>query len=158
MQFIDEDDGVLIFHQFLHDGLQAFFKLAAIFCTGHDEGKIERQNALIGQEAWHVTIGDALKQLTGIDIVNQQLGYLMRAGAPDSLDRMVATSYGRLVVGLIDDGLYGQMVALRAGVYTTVPIETSGLGTKRVDVAEFYDTDHYRPKVGHLLGKPMFLY
>lgn len=104
------------------------------------------------------TVGDALKRITGIDIVNQQLGYLMRAGAPDSLDRMVATSYGRLAVGLIEDGHYGRMVALQGGVYTNVPIETSGLGTKRVDVAELYDAEHYRPKVGHLLGKPMFLY
>jgi 6-phosphofructokinase 1 len=104
-----------------------------------------------------VIIGDALKQLTGIDIVNQQLAYLMRAGAPDSLDRMVATSYGRLAIGLIGEGNYGQMVALQDGVYTTVPIETSGLGTKRVNVPEFYDTDRYRPKIRHLLGKPMYL-
>ena len=103
-------------------------------------------------------IGDALKRLTGIDIVHQQIGYLMRAGAPDSLDRMVATSYGRLAVGLVEQSHYGRMVALQSGVYTTVPVETSGLGTKRVDVAELYDVEHYRPKVAHLLGKPMFLY
>jgi hypothetical protein len=29
--------------------------------------------------------GEALKQLTGIDIVHQQIAYLMRAGVPDSL-------------------------------------------------------------------------
>jgi ATP-dependent phosphofructokinase / diphosphate-dependent phosphofructokinase len=40
--------------------------------------------------------GAALKQITGIDIVQQQLAYLMRAGAPDSLDRMVAISYASL--------------------------------------------------------------
>jgi 6-phosphofructokinase 1 len=105
-----------------------------------------------------VVVGDALKHLTGIDIVNQQLAYLMRAGAPDSLDRMVATSYGRLAIDLVAEGHTGRMVALQSGVYTTVPIETSGLGTKRVDVAELYDAEQYRPKVGHLLGKPMFLY
>ncbi len=105
-----------------------------------------------------VVIGDALKKLTGIDIVNQQIAYLMRAGAPDSLDRMVATSYGRLAIGLIGQNHFGRMVALQSGVYTTVPIETSGLGTKRVDVAELYDSQEYRPKVSHLLGKPMFLY
>ena len=104
------------------------------------------------------TVGDALKKLTGIDIVNQQLAYLMRAGAPDSLDRMVATSYARLAVGLIGQQHFGRMVALQSGVYTTVPIETSGLGTKRVDVAELYDVENYRPKITHLLGKPMFLY
>jgi 6-phosphofructokinase 1 len=29
---------------------------------------------------------------------------------------------------------------------------------KRVDVDELYDEDEYRPKVRHVLGKPMFLY
>lgn len=105
-----------------------------------------------------VIVGEALKQLTGIDIVNQQLAYLMRAGAPDSLDRMVATSFGRLAIGLIEQRHFGRMVALQGGVYTTVPIETSGLGTKRVDVAELYDAEQYRPKIAHLIGKPMFLY
>lgn len=105
-----------------------------------------------------VVVGEALKQLTGIEIVNQQLAYLMRAGAPDSLDRMVATSFGRLAVGLIQQRHFGRMVALQGGVYTTVPVETSSLGTKRVDVAELYDADQYRPKIAHLLGKPMFLY
>ncbi len=105
-----------------------------------------------------MVVGEALKELTGIDIVNQQIAYLMRAGAPDSLDRMVATSFGRLAVGLIRDSHFGRMVSLQSGVYTTVPIETSGLGTKRVDVAELYDAENYRPKVAHLPGKPMFLY
>jgi hypothetical protein len=27
-----------------------------------------------------------------------------------------------------------------------------------VDVDELYDVENYRPKVAHLLGKPMFLY
>ncbi|HEX9260206.1 MAG TPA: 6-phosphofructokinase, partial [Acidimicrobiales bacterium] len=103
-------------------------------------------------------VGDALKQITGIDIVNQQLAYLMRAGAPDSLDRMVAVSYGSLAVQQLQRGHAGVMVALQNGVYTTVPIDTCVSGIKRVDVDELYDSDTYRPRVGHLLGKPMFLY
>ena len=31
-------------------------------------------------------------------------------------------------------------------------------GLKRVDVEELYDVNEYRPKVRHVLGKPMFLY
>ena len=31
-------------------------------------------------------------------------------------------------------------------------------GVKRVDVDELYDVRNYRPKVRHVLGKPMFLY
>ena len=103
-------------------------------------------------------VGDALKRITKIDIVNQQLAYLMRAGSPDSLDRMVATSYGNLAVQQLEQGHSGRMVALQSGTYTTVPAETCIQGVKRVDVPELYDVEQYRPKVSHLLGKPMFLY
>ena len=82
----------------------------------------------------------------------------MRAGAPDSLDRMVATSFGNLAVQEIEQGHSGRMVALQDGNYTTVPVETPTQGTKRVDVDELYDVHEYRPKIAHLLGKPMFLY
>jgi len=99
-----------------------------------------------------------LKRITGVDIISQQIAYLMRAGTPDALDRMVAVSFGRLAVGLIQQGYFGRMVALRSGVYTTVPVETSVLGTKQVDIQELYDSEQYRPRVSHLLGKPMFLY
>ncbi|MBK9714860.1 MAG: ATP-dependent 6-phosphofructokinase [Kouleothrix sp.] len=103
-------------------------------------------------------LGEALKKLTGIDIVGQQLAYLMRAGAPDSLDRMVAISYGNLAVDQLVQGHSGRMVALQNGQYTTVPADTPIQGVKRVDVGELYDTEEYRPKVSHMLGKPMFLY
>jgi 6-phosphofructokinase len=104
------------------------------------------------------TTGEALKQLTGIDIVHQQIAYLMRAGAPDSLDRMVAISYANLAVDQLIQGHSGRMVALQNGQYTTVPVDTCTQGLKRVDVAELYDAEQYRPKVRHVLGKPMFLY
>jgi 6-phosphofructokinase len=102
--------------------------------------------------------GEELKRITGIDVLYQPLGYLMRAGAPDSLDRMVAMSYANLAVDLVLNGDTGVMVALQNGGYTTVPIDTLTRAAKRVDVEEFYDADQYRPKVAHQLGKPMFLY
>lgn len=102
--------------------------------------------------------GEAIKSITGVDTVQQQLAYLMRAGAPDSLDRMVAFSYGNLAVEELLRGHSGKMVALQNGNYTTVAIDTMSQGLKRVDIAELYDTEQYRPHVSHLLGKPMFLY
>lgn len=101
---------------------------------------------------------EAIKQVTGVDTIHQQLGYLMRSGSPDSLDRMVAISYGNLAVDQLLQGHRGRMVALQAGQYTTVPIDTCIQGLKRVDVDELYDVETYRPKVRHMLGKPMFLY
>jgi 6-phosphofructokinase len=103
-------------------------------------------------------VGEALKQITGIETVQQQLAYLMRAGAPDSLDRMVAMSYGNLAVQQLEQGHHGLMVALQNGVYTTVRVDTCTQGVKRVDVSELYDREAYRPRITHLLGKPMFLY
>uniref|UniRef100_A0A7C4PHM4 Phosphofructokinase n=1 Tax=Anaerolinea thermolimosa TaxID=229919 RepID=A0A7C4PHM4_9CHLR len=99
----------------------------------------------------------AIKQLTGQNIMYQQLGYLMRSGAPDSLDRMVAMSYGNLVVQLIRRNDTGKMVALHGGKYTTVPVEMVLAGKKRVDVASYYDIDQYKPRVKDFMGVPMFL-
>ncbi|HTY37045.1 MAG TPA: ATP-dependent 6-phosphofructokinase [Bacteroidota bacterium] len=100
----------------------------------------------------------ALKKLTGSHTVYQQVAYLMRSGEPDALDRMVAISYANLATDLALKKEFGKLVALREGKYTTVPIETLTQGLKRVDVGELYDAENYRPKVAHLLGKPMFLY
>ncbi len=102
--------------------------------------------------------GDLIKKYTGENIIYQTLGYLMRSGAPDSLDRMVALSYANLATDLIAQGRSGRMVALRDGKYTHIPLSTVISGTKRVDVDELYDKQHYRPKVANMLGKPMFLY
>jgi 6-phosphofructokinase len=102
--------------------------------------------------------GERLKQITGENVIYQQLGYLMRSGAPDSLDRMVAVSYGLLAMDLVAQGRSGRMVALRDGMYTHVPLNRVISGVKRVDVDEMYDAEQYRPKIADMLGKPMFLY
>lgn len=103
-------------------------------------------------------LGEALKKLTGEDIIYQQVSYLMRSGAPDALDLMVGVNYANLAVSLLTSGVSGRMVALRDGTYTHIPMSTVTSGLKRVDVSELYDVNEYRPKVRHVLGKPMFLY
>jgi len=100
----------------------------------------------------------ALRKILGVHTVYQRVAYLMRSGEPDALDRMVAISFANLATDLALKKEFGKMVALREGKYTTVPIETITQGVKRLDVGELYDVDQYRPKVAHLLGKPMFLY
>ncbi len=99
-----------------------------------------------------------IKQRTKVNIMVQQLAYMMRAGAPDSLDRMVALSFGGLAFDQLAAGQVGRMVALQRGVYTTAALESVVAGQKRVDTAALYDTESYRPKLRELVGKPMFLY
>jgi 6-phosphofructokinase 1 len=102
--------------------------------------------------------GELLKERTGEPVLYQQVAYLMRSGAPDSLDLMVATNYAVMAADLAVETSHGRMVALRGGTYTHVPIGVTKEGVKRVDVDELYDTETYLPKVRHVLGKPMFLY
>jgi len=71
---------------------------------------------------------------------------------------MVAISYASLATDLVLKQQFGTMVGLREGKYTVLPIDTIAGGKKTVDVEELYDSENYRPKVTHILNKPMFLY
>ncbi len=102
--------------------------------------------------------GAILSKLTGEKIVLQSVAYLMRSGPPDALDLMVGVNYANMAMDLLGEGASGRMVALRGGVYTHIPMDEVTTGVKRVDVAELYDVEAYRPKVHHVLNKPMFLY
>ncbi len=125
----------------------------AVLERGEPDAYGHRKLGGIGQET-----ADALKRLTGEDVFYQPLSYLMRSGAPDSLDLMVAVNYATMAVTLAGRGAQGRMVALRDGTYTSVPLRSVRQGIKRVDVEELYDAEAYRPKVRHMDGKPMFLY
>ena len=105
-----------------------------------------------------VITGTLLKKLTGEDVLNQQLSYLMRSGIPDSLDLMVAVNYANMAIDLFQKKVFGRLVALSRGIYTDIPLSTVTTGQKRVDVRELYDVEAYQPKVRHVSGKPMFLY
>jgi ATP-dependent phosphofructokinase / diphosphate-dependent phosphofructokinase len=102
--------------------------------------------------------GALIKEITGEDVLNQRLSYLMRSGTPDSLDLMVAVNYANMAIDLFLKGSFGRLIALRKGIYTDIPISMITTGQKRVDVDELYDIEEYRPKIRHVNGKPMFLY
>ncbi len=102
-------------------------------------------------------VGGALKEITGTNVMVQNLGYLLRAGAPDAVDLMVPKNYGTVAVRLIEEGSTGLMVAIQDGCYTTQPVDVSTKGQRRVDVDAMYDIKVYRPKIAKLLGTPMYL-
>ncbi|HVT60286.1 MAG TPA: 6-phosphofructokinase [Thermoanaerobaculia bacterium] len=99
-----------------------------------------------------------LQLRTGDRVIYQRLGYLMRSGPPDALDRLVASNYANLAADLVLAGKTGRLVAILGGRYDTVPIERVGEGSKNVDVDRFYDRDQYRPNIIGVLGLPMFLH
>ena len=103
-------------------------------------------------------VAQEIKKRSGMHTVYQQLAYLMRSGSPDSLDRMVAVSFGNLALDQVVMGHTGRMVSLQDGNYTTVPLPMVISAKKIVDVNALYDSDSYKPRVKDMLGKPMFLY
>ena len=125
----------------------------AVIESGEPDAYGHRRLGGIGE-----VLGQALKERTGQGIVNQTLAYLMRAGRPVALDRMVAAAFGTMAVQCLEAGESGLMMALRDGNYETVPVDTCVQGEKRVDVAELYDAEAYRPLIRRVRGKPMYLY
>ena len=103
-------------------------------------------------------LGKAITARLGFGTVIQELAYLMRAGEPDAMDRMVGLAFGGLAVQLLERGEKARMVTLDDGNYGHVPIDTLLQGTKCVDVAALYDPDHYRARLMRVEGMPMFLY
>jgi ATP-dependent phosphofructokinase / diphosphate-dependent phosphofructokinase len=98
-----------------------------------------------------------IKQLTGIETVASELTYDLRSGEPDSLDSMVAMTFANVAMDLIRDGISGRMVAIQDGKYAHTHLPEPGLGPRKVDVAEMYDTNRFRPRYEGKLGDPMLL-
>lgn len=113
----------------------------------------ERSDTGIGQQ-----LGAAIKARLGFGTVIQELAYLMRAGEPDAMDRMVGFAFGGLAVQLLQRGETARMVTLTDGNYSHVPIDTLLSGRRTVDVGGLYDPLTYRARLMRIEGMPMFLY
>lgn len=108
-------------------------------------------------------VSDAIKRLSPkfnrgrrINTVNQRLGYLVRSGDPDALDSIVPMAFGNLALDLILEQRSGLLVAVRNGVYSTVPVEMVA-EKKVVDVDLFYQTERLRPKYTTFASRPLFI-
>jgi 6-phosphofructokinase 1 len=106
-------------------------------------------------------VGEALaaelKSRTGIEAVASELTYDLRSGEPDALDAMVATTFANVAMDLVRDGVTGRMVAIRDGKYAHTELPAPGTKARRVDVADMYNEERFRPRYEGRLGDPMLL-
>lgn len=123
-----------------------------------DDGEIGKSALHRNQIGVGHRLGRAISDRLGSGAVIQELAYLMRAGAPDAMDRMVGFAFGALAVQLLQQGQHGRMVALKGGNYQHVPIGTLLEQEKTVDVDALYDPERYRARLLRVEGMPMFLY
>ncbi|MBE9528547.1 MAG: 6-phosphofructokinase [Proteobacteria bacterium] len=76
---------------------------------------------------------------TGLESRHVVLGHLQRGGTPTSFDRILATRFGVRAVELVDEGKFGQMVALQGNAIVDVSLHEATSKTKTVDM-EMYKT------------------
>ena len=72
VDLVDEQDGVVMFFQFGHDGFQAFFEITAVAGAGQQRAHVERVDRGLGQD---------LGRFTGNDLARQPFG---DGGFPDA--------------------------------------------------------------------------
>lgn len=111
-----------------------------------------------------LTVGNAIKELSGkyndgqkVNIINQNLGYLVRGGDPDALDSIVPMAFGNLALDLILKGIHGRLVILKNGRYDNAPLDVVTATKKFVDVQRHYNTDRLRPKYNAFDFQPLLI-
>jgi 6-phosphofructokinase len=102
-------------------------------------------------------LAEEIKQRAGVETITSDLTYDLRSGDPDFVDKLVALTFGNIAYDAILDGKSGLMSALVDGRYELVPIPDPSLGPRKLDVANTYNTDRYRPMYANKLRLPVFL-
>jgi len=92
-----------------------------------------------------------------VDVISQNLGYIVRSGDPDAIDSVVPMAYGNLAFDLILGKTFGRLVVLQNGRYHSIPIDAVTASKKLVNVEEHYNTDRLRPLFRSFEGKPLFI-
>jgi 6-phosphofructokinase 1 len=92
--------------------------------------KTERKKAkgaLVEFQKYHsgntMRLAKELEGLTGLESRVTILGYVQRGGSPSAVDRLLATRLGTACADLINEGVYGVMVAARGDKTEPVPLE-----------------------------------
>ncbi len=102
-------------------------------------------------------LSNEIKAATGEETIVSDLTYELRSGSPDSVDRMVASTFADMAVDAIHEGKQNLMTAVSGGCFALQPIPDPALGPRKVDVATMYNTERYRPTYDRKLGLPIFL-
>ena len=103
------------------------------------------------------SFSEEIKKKSKQETVISDLTYDLRAGEPDFVDKMVATTFGNMALDALAEGKSGFMTAIVKGCFKLSDIPDPKLGPRKVDIGEAYCTERYRPKFSGKLGLPIFL-
>jgi 6-phosphofructokinase 1 len=92
-----------------------------------------------------------------VNVITQELGYLVRGGDPDAIDSIVPMAYGNLALDLILKGIHGRLLVLKNGRYDDVPVDVVTGSKKVVNINKYYDTQRLRPIYKSFEMQPLFI-
>ena len=101
-----------------------------VFSKGN--GEIGRSEVVLGGVGeW---VASEIRERTGKDTRSLVLGHLQRGGSPTTFDRLLAMRFGAAAVRLVEEGVFGHMVALVSSNMSSVPLEDAVKSRKKVDL------------------------
>ncbi len=100
---------------------------------------------------------DEIKKRTKEETIVSDLTYDLRSGAPDFVDKLVATTFGNMALDSVVKGESGLMTAIVNGCFTMSAIPDPKLGPRKVELDLMYNTERYRPNYSNKIGLPIFL-
>jgi ATP-dependent phosphofructokinase / diphosphate-dependent phosphofructokinase len=96
------------------------------------EGELGRCEVVLGGIGeW---VASEIRLRTGKDTRSLVLGHLQRGGSPTTFDRLLAMRFGAAAVRLVEEGIFGHMVALASPNMTSVPLADAVKSRKKVDL------------------------
>lgn len=96
------------------------------------EGELGRSEVVLGGIGeW---VASEVRQQTGKDTRSLVLGHLQRGGSPTTFDRLLAMRFGAAAVRLVEEGVFGHMVALASPHMSSVPLADAVRSRKKVDL------------------------
>jgi 6-phosphofructokinase len=102
-------------------------------------------------------LSDEIKKRTHEETIVSDLTYDLRSGAPDFVDKLIASTFGTMALESVLNGQSGLMAALVNGCYKMAPIPDPALGPRHVPVETMYNVERYRPNYANKAGLPIFL-
>ncbi len=97
-----------------------------------------------------LNLARTLEKLTGLEARLTILGHLQRGGTPSAADRVLSTKLGTACIRLIEEGIFGVMIAVQGRKVVTVPLEE--VVNKRKVVPLNHDWIESARSVGTCLG------
>jgi ATP-dependent phosphofructokinase / diphosphate-dependent phosphofructokinase len=86
-------------------------------------------------------LADEVEKRTGKESRAVVLGHIQRGGTPTAFDRVLATRFGLGAIDAVEDGAYGQMVALRGTDIVRVPLAEATAELKTVPPERYAEAE-----------------